>query len=341
MAYPTSGRDLRASTINNWLTTDKGPLDCAYAGTPVLDELKKTGKRQGRRGVTQQASAFRILDGGEFIQDAPIINKSDASTNITGDDVIVGRGHDPLERVYWAWCMKGALVQINDFDKVRNQGRAKMVDEWQTRVTERMSRMMYDVNYDIVARDSGTGISSYTGVNGLPWLLDIEGSSDTKAVAGLTRSSAVPGWMNQATKTCGAFATYYYKLSLQRAVAEGACKGGIWNLILTTPTVWNAMLVYLQGKGEVQFQKDDSPDPFYRHFTWFGAKICMDQDLTAGYIYGIPTEDMFFAVHKDHNFKTGESFETPNQFITARKMSFMGNIGFRRFNGAGVTTGWS
>ena len=173
------------------MTAKGGPVDCIYATNAVLDTLRETGKRQGKRGVPQQKSSFRTLDGGEFLQDAPLLNQSAASTNITGDEVITGIGLDPLEKALWPLCMKGAIVQISEFDKIRNAGREQMVNEEQARITEKMSRLQYDVNYDLCARDSLTGVSSYTGVNGLPALLDTSGTSDTKAVAGITRSSAM------------------------------------------------------------------------------------------------------------------------------------------------------
>ena len=68
MAYPSGGRDLSASTINKWITKE-GIIDAIYASNAVLDTLKETGKRQGKRGVPAQRSAYRVYNGGEFIQD--------------------------------------------------------------------------------------------------------------------------------------------------------------------------------------------------------------------------------------------------------------------------------
>ena len=342
MAYPTSGRDLSATTINKWLTTDGGPVDCAYANNAVLDTLKETGKNQGKRGVPQQKSAFRTLDGGEFVQDTPLLVKSGASTNITGDEVITAVQTDPFKKAIWPLCMKVKIVTISEFDKMRNSGSEKMVDEEQGRITEGMSRLMYDVNYDICTQDYATGVSSYTGVNGLPKLINSSGTSDTDVIAGITRAnSTIPGWCNQASTSVGAFKTYYTTLTTQRAVCDGANKGARWNLLLTTPTIWAAILNKYLSLGQVQLQNDKDPDTGYQSFRWLGAKVVMDQDITAGYIYGIPTEDMWFAVNKNHNFKVGEAYDAQVQMVTARKMSFAGNIGFRRFNGCGVTTGWS
>jgi len=342
MAAPDRGRDLTASTINKWLAKKGGLKDCAYAGVHVLDTLREKGKRQTKRGVPQKKSAWMSHDGGDYIQDTPILYKSAGPTNITGDEVIPGVGHNPFGKALWPIAMKGDIVQISEFDKIRNAGKQKMVDEWQGRIQEKISAMLYAVNYDICARDSGTGESSYTGVNGLPWLIDVAGQGDTKSVAGITRSSSVLGWTNRKTTSCGAFATYYSKLGLQQALCEGSTVGGgIWDLIITTPTIWAAIRNFFTGLGEVDLQSNTDPDAGYRYFTWNGAKVVMDENITAGYIYGLSTEDMWFCVDPAHDFHVGESAEAPNQFVTARKLSFAGNLGFRRFSGAGVTTGWS
>ena len=340
MAYPSGGRDLSASTINKWITKE-GIVDAIYASNGVLDTLKETGKRQGKRGVPAQRSVFRVYNGGEFIQDAPILNQSAASTDVTGDEVLTSVATDPLEKALWPVCLKGKIVQISEKDTMRNRGEAQMVDEEQVRITEGLSRVMYDVNYDITARSSLCGVSSYNGVNGLPGMISTSGTSATDTIGGITRASTLTGWLNQAATTCGAFATYYTKLTLQQAVCNGASKAPMWNLLITTPTVWAGMLNKFLSLGQVQLQNDKDPDTGYAHFRWLGAKVVMDQSITAGYIYGIPTEDMWFYVDSERNFKVDEKFEPPDQFVYARKIKVACQVGFRRFSGVGVTTGWS
>lgn len=341
MAYPTSGRDLDTSTINKWLVRKDGPVDCMYKDDAVLDTLREAGKRQVKKGRPQLKSSFRTLDGGEFLQDAPMLNKSAGPTNITGDEVIAGVGHDPLEKALWPLSMKVDIVLFTEFDKIRNAGTQAMVDEEQARITEKTLAMLAAVDYDICARDSLTGVSTYKGVNGLPALIDIAGQSDTKAVAGITRSSSVLGWCNRKTTTAGAFTTYYSKLTVQQALCNASSKAARWNMLLTDPTTYAAILNHFLSLGQVQLQKDTDPDTGYQSFGWLGCKVVTDDDIADGFIYGLPTEDMWFAVNKHHQFHVGDRHEAPNQFLDYRKLSFAGQLGFRRFSGAGVSSGWT
>lgn len=322
--------DLAAVSINLWLAKEGSPRDAIYDGHPLLRRLRGVGKTG--RGTAKKKRIWREADGGEFIQDSPRIAQSNASTKIRGMEPVDATAHQPTKKAYWEWAMYGKIVSIPYYDEWRNMGKTAMISDWQDRVTEAMDRMKYDVEDDFCAANA-TGQSGWIGINGLDSLINETNTSPT-TLGGLTRSSYA-GWKNYATDMSGALASNLDDITTMYSNIR-TVTGNVVDLMLCPAAVWSYMHGFLQGKGEVQFQKDDTPDPGYPTFRWLGAEVACSQHVKAESLYLLSTDAMWMQVHRKGNFALMPEMEGTQYFGKTRKLVFMGNWAAHRFNALGV-----
>lgn len=322
--------DLAAVSINLWLAKEGSPRDAIYDGHPLLRRLRGSGEKG--RSAAKKKRLWREADGGEFIQDSPRIAQSNASTKIRGMEPVDATAHQPTKKAYWEWAMYGKIVSIPYYDAWRNMGKTAIISDWQDRTSEAIDRMKYDIEDDFCAANA-TGKEGWIGINGLDSLVNETATSPT-TLGGLTRASYA-GWQNYASDASDTFATDYQLVTTMFSNIR-TVTGRSVDLMLTTAAVWAAMHSFLQGKGEVSFQKDGTPDGGFPTFQWLGAEVACSQHVKAESLYLLATEAMWMQVHRKGNFALMPEMEGTQYFGKTRKLVFMGNWAAHRFNSLGV-----
>jgi len=328
-------RDITAYQLNAFIQ-EKRLYDAIYQGVPAIDALKKRATKQ--KGMPASEKAYREINGGEKIQDSPLLSGSSTAIRMGAGANFNVAGHDPAVKIEWPWGGLGDVMLSDKTDTARNSGTGKLADKIQTALREKMDYIADLLETDMFAANQ-TGTSGWEGINGFGSF--ITAAATTGTLGGIDRS-LYTGWQNQYTATIGDVTpTGAGQAALIYLLAK--CKkatGKEWDYIFAGDLAWSYIGQAAMEVGRTYFQKMDKPDIGYPSFGFMGADIILCPKMTnTDAIYGINTGALVFAYNKNMNFLVDGPIKALDQPVVGYQIMLQAQLFPRRTNGLALGDG--
>ena len=273
---PGTWDELLTSTMHNVRGTY---TDNIFKKNPLLEHLLSGGRVQ-------------IKDGGYEIIEPLLYAEGQADTY--GEwDVLKVKPTDSLTAARFPWKQWFSTIIISGLDEAQNSGREQRINLLETKIKQsemtmrkKMAKMLY-----------GTYISA---VPANDWLsLDAVIDSVTP-VGGI--DPAVDTWWKSYEAAVGAVDAAGLETAIRTAVMTTSDNGSDQvDIIITDPATYAFYESTLTP--QVRYTDTDKANLGFRNLLFENVPIMWDAECPAGTMYGINSEYLGLAIHKDRNFK--------------------------------------
>jgi len=289
---PGTWDELLTSTMHNVRGTY---TDNIFKKNPLLEHLLSAGRVQ-------------IKDGGYSIVEPLLYAEGQADTY--GEwDVIQVKPSNSLTAATFPWKQWFSTIIISGLDEAQNSGREQRIDLLEVKIKQsemtmrkKMAKMLYGTYIsDVPANDWNsldTTIDSTTPVGGIdpatePWWASYEAAVGAVDAAGL-------------------------ETAIRTAIMTTSDNGSDQvDIIITDPATYAFYESTLTP--QVRYTDTDKANLGFRNLLFENVPIMWDAECPAGTMYGINSEYLGLAIHKDRNFKQSPfsnnlsgSVSTPN-----------------------------
>jgi len=287
--------------------------DNIIKGNPMLAYMESKGR-------------ILLLDGGLRIKADLMYGKNSTVKAQGAYDLLDTLPQEGITAAFFDWKTVNGTLVISRKERRQNSGKAAMFNLIDAKRQQLEMSFREEVSRQLILGD-GSDVGDLE-IEGLALAVEV---AATSAYGGITPTGTSAWWKNGTEATAYSFAAN--GLDLIRPLRRVASRSDIFSatdLILCDGTLYDAFeaehVLHLQfavsGK-----QNKSMFDLGIENFTYKGATVMEDPQLdSTGYIYGLNTEFIKFAVDKESNFVILPAVTPSDQLATVAPMTLMANI---------------
>jgi hypothetical protein len=272
---PTEWNELLSSTMHNVRGTY---TDNIFKKNPLLEHLLSAGR-------------VSIKDGGYEIVEPLLYAEGEA--DVYGEwEVIKVHPTEALTAAAYEWKQWYSTIIISGLEEAQNNGKEQRINLLETKIKQsemtmrsKMAKMLY-----------GTYVSA-TPAN--DWISLDTAIDNTTAVGGI--DPATETWWKSYEAVVGSVDAAGLETAMRTAVMSTSDNGGdAVDAIFTDPATYAFYESTLTP--QVRYTDTDKANLGFRNLLFENAPVMWDAECPAGTMYGINSEYIGIAIHKDRNF---------------------------------------
>lgn len=280
MALPTLSstqvEDIYTSTFNKKLP---GAVDNVYGSNPAISLMKAQGQV--------------ILDGGKEVEQPIIYDKLNGDWYGTGDSFNTAT-KNTMTAFILPWRRLYVNVTIDGIEDLQNAGAAAVFSHAGQKVDQSQRTLKDKLGTGLFGSSNDSGGKAMSGLE--EWLDD---GTNFSTIGGITRGTDVVGTAAKATyeATAGSWTIP----DLQDEYGTTTFENEKVDLIITTQTLWNALMMRVQPQQRYPIQGTQSAKLAAIGFDalqYQRAGVVVDSHVQSGRVYGVTMKYAKLFVHK-------------------------------------------
>lgn len=230
---------------------------------------------------------------------------------------------DGMDAAEFPWKQIGGTVSIAGLEEFMNQGKQRMINLLEGRLTQLDISFREEVNRQLVSDGTGNGGKDITGL-----AASVEEGTAWSIYGGID-SNTWTFWRNYFLDFNGTYTTFdtadgdsvQGMTAIRNAVSQVIRKQEMPGLILTTRELYNEYEKYGEGSKLRVMQSDKGLlDMGFENLKFKGTVIAYDEDVPAGYMWFLNPQYLKFVIGKGRNFKVGDFQEGREQDAKSAKI---------------------
>lgn len=297
-----------------------------------FDQTLKDGVFKPDMLLDKLTAKQKTYPGSEKLTEPVVSGKSNAGTfdkykvvNPTDPQIMTTSEYTPGH--YFA------EIGLSYTDELANSGPNKILDLLEAKyfVAQRSLRFLFSTH---LYQDGTTSIYDIDGVTvstkpivGLAAVTAVRSATPTDTYGNITRgsTSATDYWKNQykdGVSLAGAFGT---NLNILQNL-WGLCskQGEHPDIICTTQAVYDK--IWEKADPRQRLGNEAAAKLGYQSIDFNGVPLIVDTNCTAGTLYMLNTNYLYFKVHANDNFKSGPFMQPSNQFVKVKYITWTGQL---------------